>query len=337
MCKKFFVKILFYVILLIFILAAGWWLLCKPGYSRVLNLPVEEGAVSEIRLSAEGVKIRFFRVDEGDEVRWLMSHSAYRSGEETEADDYAVERLLESLRQWEIEGVVAADTVAAGAGRVETGVSGSATSGRLSVYTKGFCGLNRLVWSRRYLCTDSAAYLRESKRLYNRLYNPRQPDEEGRAALAADLTLCPKHWRNKWISRYHYYEIARAEWQSAAGVFITAPATASPGEAALSAFRSVRFDRFATSQDSSVLALALSRPATDRLTILTTGSDSISLSIYPLLDTLGQADLFRICGLLETRTAALSTKNTHPQHDTVFLSHQPIDRLKAALLGSSTR
>lgn len=316
--------------------------MCKPTYSRVLNLPVEEGAVSEIRLSAEGVKIRLFKDEEGDEVRWMMSHSAYRNGEETEADDYAVERLLESLRQWEIEGVVAADTVAAGATTADgVGASGEAandnvpaaaraTAGRLSVYTKGFFGLKRLVWSRRYLCNNSAAYLRESKRLYNRLYNPRQPDREGRAALAADLTLCPKHWRNKWISRYHYYEIARAEWQSAAGVFITAPATALPGEAALSAFRSVRFDRFATSQDSAVLALALSRPATDRLTIFTTTLDSISLSIYPLLDTLGQADLFRICGLLETRTGG-----RQPQHDTVFLSHQPIDRLKAALLGSA--
>lgn len=313
------------------------------GRQRTLNLRTATAEVVEIRLREAGTPVRLFR--EADE--WRLSHPALPHP--VPADGPAVEALLDDLRHWEVKTLVPAQALDSTADTADTSVSG-----RLRVYTQrrwgGLFG-HRKVWDGRYRRTDSALYLRDSRRLYSRLYDPGRTGEGGEAALSADVTTDLRHWRDRWISHYYYYDIAQAEWQDADGRHFVYQADASlPGQtpynqhqiAALSAFRAVRFDRYAEAADSAAIAVALSAPPAAVFSVVSTRGDSTRLSAFTLYDTAGQADWFRLCGILEKYEEApdgLSDRTgktaSDARRDTVFLSYQLLDRLRAALAAVS--
>lgn len=306
----------------------------RQGRQRSLNLRATTAEVVEIRHQAGGRLIRLYRQGE----TWQLIHPAY--ARPVEADAGAVETLLDDLRHWEVAGL-----------REAAGFEPDWTDGRLRVYARGGLLGRHKVWDGRWRYADSNLYLRDGRRLYSRLYDPRRAGEDGETALAADLTAAPEHWRNKWICHYYYYEIARAEWQDANAHFIykandgnatkapdnkasTAEGTASANanaatdtrEQALSAFRAVSFDRYATLADSLILRQAFTQPAHLCFSVFSKDGDSTFLRAYYILDAHGQADWFRLCGRLEKR----GPQTPAPRTDTVFLSYQTLDRLKAA-------
>ncbi len=345
-------KILVYLLITLAIGLAGLYAFRLQGRQRSLNLRAATAEVVEIRLRVADTSVRLFR--RADE--WRLSHPALSVS--VMADEAAVETLLDDLRHWEVKTLVPAEDFETAADTVSTPVSG-----RLRVYTQGrWGGLfgHRKVWDGRFRRSDRALYLRDSRRLYSRLYDPRRAGEGGEAALAADCTTALRHWRDRWISHYYYYDIARAEWQSADGRrFVYTPPTAAAGttpadrpfhpqpaegaaspsgspEAALSAFRGVRFDRYAEPADSAALATALNAPPAAVFSVVSTAGDSTRLTAYTLYDTAGRADWFRLCGILDRHTVPAAVKGHRPAaplrtRDTVFLNYPPLDRLRAAL------
>lgn len=327
MFKKLTNKILISLLAALFIGLAALYGFRMQGRQRSLNLRAATAEVVELRLRADDTTVRLFR--QADE--WRLSHPALP--QPVPADELAVETLLDNLRHWEVKTLVPARAL-------DTAADNASVSGRLRVYTQGGRGGlfgHRKVWDGRFRRSGHALYLRDSRRLYSRLYDPRRADEGGEAALAADCTTALRHWRDRWISHYYYYDIARAEWQSADGRrYVYTPQTtasaATPAarpEAVLSAFRGVRFDRYAEAADSAALAVALSAPPAAVFSVVSTHGDSTRLSAYTLYDTAGQADWFRLCGILEKQPAEGAPCTA--RRDTVFLSYQLLDRLRAAL------
>lgn len=308
----------------------------RQGAQNRLNLPVSANEITAIHHEVDGILIRLSRQGEG----WQLEHPAY--GGTVEADARAVEALLEDLRHWEVAGLrEAADFETPGVPQpvqdaATPGYRTAVTDGHLRLYTAGGLLGHRKVWDGRWRVADSTLYLRESRRLYSRLYDPRQT-AAGNGALAMDLTAEASHWRNKWICHYYYYDIARAEWRTDDEHFVytagaTPPAAASR-EQALSAFRAVFFDRYASPADSLTLAEALTRPACLRFSVFSKQGDSTFLEAYRLFDAQGRADCFRLCGRLEKRGPQTPVSQT----DTVFLSYQTLDRLQAALSAAADR
>lgn len=294
------------------------------GRQRTPELRVPPADIAEIRFRVNDTVFKLYRRADV----WMLRHPAYTAP--VAADETAVETLLDHLRHWEVRGVAAADALDSALEE-----SDKHAQGRLRLYTRGRFGGLRPVWHGRWLKADRTLYLKDGHRLYSRLYDPRQTDGGGEAAIAADFTAEARHWRNRWICHYYYYDIARAEWQGADGrrLVYTAEATrpqpAQNQTAALSAFRGVYFDRYAGAADSAVLRDALSREAAARFTVVSTAGARTQLEAYTLYDTAGRADWFRLCGLLEKRPAEGAPAAA--SRDTVFLSYQLLDRLRAAL------
>lgn len=294
------------------------------GRQRTPELRVPTDQIAEIRFRVNDTVFKLYRREDV----WMLSHPAYTAP--VAADGTAVETLLDHLRHWEVRGIATADALDSALDKTD-----NPAQGRLRLYTRGRLGGLRSVWHSRWLKADRTLYLKDGHRLYSRLYDPRQTDGGGEAEIAADFTAEARHWRNRWICHYYYYDIARAEWQGADGrrLVYTAEATrpqpAQNQSAALSAFRGVYFDRYAEAADSAVLRDALGREAAARFTVVSTAGHRTQLDAYTLYDTAGQADWFRLCGILEKQPAEGAPAAA--SRDTVFLSYQLLDRLQGAL------
>lgn len=309
----------------VFIAVAALFYFRWQGRQRTPELTVPTADIAELRFRVNDTVFKLYRQDEV----WMLRHPAYAVP--VVADETAVETLLDHLRHWEVRGILTAqalDSVAAASDGV---------SGRLHIYTQGRWGGLRPVWRGRWLKAGHRLYLKDGHRLYSRLYDPRQADEGGEAALAADFTASARHWHNRWICHYYYYDIARAEWQGADGrrlVYTASAPQMQPTQnqsAALSAFRGVYFDRYAEAADSALLTDALSRPAAAVFSVVSTAGHRTQLQAYTLYDTTGRADWFRLCGILEKQPADGGTPQAAASRDTVFLSYQLLDRLQGAL------
>lgn len=338
--KKLINRIIIAIPIAIFAGIAALYGFRRQGGNRVPELTVGPEAVTELRLRVGDTSLRLSR--RVPDAPWVLTHPAY--AHPVAADERAVESLLDALRHWEIRTLTPADSLRSGPADITRLTHADASDGRLRVYTEGRLGRHK-AWDRRWRRTGKALYLRENRHLYARLYDPRQADAAGEAALAAAFTATARYWRHKWICHYYYYDIARAEWQSADGHFICEPAadvSASTAAAtALSAFRGVHFDRYAEASDSAVLADALSRPPVALFSVVSTAGDSTHLAAYTLYDTAGRADWFRLCGLLTQSDPQMpatppARPGTDLSPDTVFLSYQLLDRLRAAITAAGS-
>ena len=327
MSKKLTNNILIVIGIVLLIAVAALVYFRWQGRQRTPELTAPTADIVELRFRVNDTVFKLYRLDDV----WMLSHPAYAAP--VAADEVAVETLLDNLRHWEVRGIATAEALDS----VLDGPNRRAEEGRLRIYTRGRFGGLHPVWRGRWRKADRRLYLKESRRLYSRLYDPRQTDGGGEAALAADFTADARHWRNRWICHYYYYDVARAEWQGADGrrlVYTNEAAQAQPAQnqtAALSAFRGVYFDRYAEAADSTALRDALSRPAAARFSVVSTSGDRTQLDAYTLYDTAGRADWFRLCGILEKRPAEGNTPRAAASRDTVFLSYQLLDRLRAAL------
>lgn len=296
------------------------------GRQRTPELTVPMADIAELRFRVNDTVFKLYRLDDV----WMLSHPAYAAP--VAADEVAVETLLDNLRHWEVRGIATAEVLDSIVKDTD-----NHAQGRLRIYTRGRFGGLHPVWRGRWRKADRTLYLKDGHRLYSRLYDPRQTDGGGEAALAADFTADARHWRNRWICHYYYYDVARAEWRDADGrhyVYTAEAAQPQPAQnqtAALSAFRGVYFDRYAEAADSAALRDALSHPAAARFSVVSTAGDRTQLEAYTLYDTAGRADWFRLCGILEKRPAEGDTPRAAASRDTVFLSYQLLDRLRAAL------
>ena len=327
MSKKLANNILIAVGIVVLIAVAALVYFRWQGRQRTPELTVPTADIAELRFRVNDTVFKLYRLDDV----WMLSHPAYAAP--VAADEVAVETLLDNLRHWEVRGIATAEALDS----VLDAQNSRAGEGRLRIYTRGRFGGRHPVWRGRWLKADRRLYLKESRRLYSRLYDPRQTDGGGEAALAADFTADARHWRNRWICHYYYYDVARAEWQGGDGrrlVYTNEAAQAQPTQnqtAAQSALRGVYFDRYAEAADSAARRNALSRPAAARFSVVSTAGHRTQLDAYTLYDTAGRADWFRLCGILEKQPAEGDTPRAAASRDTVFLSYQLLDRLRAAL------
>ena len=326
MSKKLANNILIAIISVVIIAVAALVYFHWQGRQRTPELTAPTADIAELRFRVNDTVFKLYRQADV----WMLSHPAYAAP--VAADEVAVETLLDNLRHWEVRGIATAEALDSIVKDTD-----NHAQGRLRIYTRGRFGGLHPVWRGSWLKADRRLYLKESRRLYSRLYDPRQADGGGEAALAADFTADARHWRNRWICHYYYYDVARAEWQGADGrrlVYTNEAAQAQPTQnqtAALSAFRGVYFDRYAEAADSAALRNALSRPAAARFSVVSTAGHRTHLDAYTLYDTAGRADWFRLCGILEKQPAEGNTPRAAASRDTVFLSYQLLDRLRAAL------